>query len=154
MRHALPALLCLVAACGSPIAEGRWQLVELMSHRCRSAGDTGMICDEDVALPRARSEGTITIIDLGENRLQLIDVNGRLTVGRDYIDGARFRWLERRSTDGDCVETSDEILELVVEGEGLSGQRRVYAAYNEACGSAGITDEGFVVFATRSEDAP
>jgi hypothetical protein len=148
-------LLTAAAACGGPVAEGRWQLQEIMSHRCRSAGDTGLICDSDEALPTARSEGAVTIVDLGYNRLQLIDVDGRVTVGRSYVDGARFRWLERRTDDGACVETSDEILELVVEGEGLSGQRRVYAAQSEACGAASITDEGFVVYAVRlAEEAP
>lgn len=150
---ALPGACALALACGGPVAEGRWRIVEVMSHRCRSAGSASLICDSDEALPTARSSGMITIRDLGYNRLELIDIDGRITVGRAYIDGARFRWLERLTDDAGCVETSDEILELVADGDELSGQRRVYAAQSEACGSTSVTDEGFVVIATRSGEA-
>ncbi len=146
-------LVCLLlVSCGGPVTEGVWLFSERMSHRCRTATDLGIVCEDDSSLDPGRREGTVQIEDLGGGRLRRVDVDGRITVGQDYSDGARFRWLERRSSDaGDCVETSDTVLELVGDALGLSGQRRVFADRSEGCGTANTSDEGFVVTATPVE---
>jgi hypothetical protein len=122
-----------------------------MSHRCRG-GELGLICDDDSTLDPAARSGQIQIDDLGGGGLRLIDVDGRTFVGQSYSDGARFRWTARLS-DGDasCVESSEEVLELIEEGAILSGQRRVFQARSEGCGVASSTDLGYVVQATRVE---
>jgi hypothetical protein len=153
MRIALLLVLVCAAGCGPPVAAGNWQVSEIMDHRCRASGDLGMACDGDAALDPADHLGAIEITELGWDRLRLIDVDGRTTTGRSYSDGARFRWLEKNS-DGTCVTSSDEIVELVQDGDGLSGQRRIYASYSAECGTASVTDVGFLVRATRASEKP
>ncbi|MBN2361480.1 MAG: hypothetical protein JXR83_18660 [Deltaproteobacteria bacterium] len=158
MRASRAAWLVLIAgaaSCGPPVAVGTWQVSEIMDHRCRASGNLGMACDGDAALDPAAHRGTILIEELEWGRLRLIDVDGRTTVGRSYSDGARFRWLEKRlASDTGCTTSSDEIVELVTDGDGLSGQRRVYASYSAECGTASVSDIGFVVQATRLAEAP
>jgi hypothetical protein len=153
MRTSLLLLLVVAAGCGPPVAVGSWQVSEIMDHRCRASGDLGLACDGEAALEPGARLGVVEISELAWGRLRLVDVDGRTTTGRSYSDGARFRWLDRRSEAG-CTTSSDEILELVQDGEGLSGQRRVYASYSEECGTGSVTDVGYLVRATPAAETP
>lgn len=156
MRVASLLSLIALAGCGPPVAVGSWQLSELMDHRCRASGDLGMACDGSAALDPASHGGSIVIEQLEWDRLRLIDVDGRTTIGRSYRfeegDGARFRWLDKRTAgDTGCVTSSDEMIELVEQGDGLAGQRRIYASYSAECGTASVTDIGYTLTAARAE---
>jgi hypothetical protein len=153
MRGVLLLLLLVpgAVACGPPLAEGTWSLVERMSHRCRG-GELGLICDDDTTLDPAARQGQVQIDDVGGGRLRLLDVDGRVFAGQSYSDGARFRWSGRQSdAEALCVETREEVLELIAEGEGLGGQRRVFQTRSEGCGVASSSDLGYVVQASRVE---
>lgn len=162
MRRALLLLSLVLAGCGPPVAVGTWQLSEVMDHRCRASGDLGMACDGEAAFDPASHRGTIVVEQLEWNRLRLVDVDGRTTIGRSYNfedgSGARFRWLEKRTAgDTGCVTSSDEVIELVDQeatGEKLTGQRRIYSSYSAECGTASVTDVGYTVSAERAAEAP
>ena len=155
MRLLFLAALLLLASCGPPPIAGQWSLREYMSHRCHSTGGVGLVCDAESALPAAVREGTLYIEDLGGSRLRLIDVDGRLGIGRTYSNGARFIWAgEDQVDEGDCTRTREEVLEFSYEDEGLGGQRRIFSSYSEGCASASTHDEGFVVRALAVEGEP
>jgi hypothetical protein len=154
MRAVLSLVLVSAAACGPPVAVGTWQVSEIMDHRCRAMGDFGMACDGEAALDPANHVASFAIEELEWDRLRLIDVDGRTTIGRSYSDGARFRRLEKRHTEDNCTTSSDEIIELVAAGSGLSGQRRIYASYSAECGNANVSDIGYVMRATRLPEDP
>jgi hypothetical protein len=160
MRTAWLFLLVGAAACGPPVAVGSWQIREIMDHRCRTSVEIGTACDGDAALDPAQYFGAIEIAELEWGRLRLIDVDGRTTIGRSVtfennLAGALFRWLEKRTAEGSgCTTSSDEIVELAEDGAGLSGQRRIYSAYSAECGTASVTDVGYVVRAARAVETP